>query len=83
MEHIDKLNTPVDKFKFIIHTICEEDDVFSVSPERIDDFRDDPDLPLIKEKINNLMNLMSEYQKNGNLDELMHKDIENDIWLLI
>ena len=46
-------------------------------------FKNDSDLPIIEEKMNNLVNLMTVMQKEGKLDELLEKDFETEIWQLI
>jgi len=46
-------------------------------------FPEDPDLPVIMEKLNNLMNLMTQELNNGNWKSFGERDFEDDIWFLI
>jgi hypothetical protein len=74
----------VEKFKKCIGNINEnEDGTFSADGAIYHFFSDDPDLPLLEKKLENLMKLIENENKNGNFDSFMSKEFETDIWPLI
>ena len=77
--------TLVEKFKMSIPTITQnENGTFSVNEGVMYHyFGKDPELPQIEQKVNNLMKLMEEENKKGNIESFMKRDIETDIWFLI
>ena len=46
-------------------------------------FADDSDLPIIKEKMDNLVKLLGEKNAAGELDAFMDLDFEEEIWEMI
>lgn len=77
--------TLVEKFKKSLTSISELEDgsFFYDEGSLYDNFLKDPDLPLIIEKLDNLMKLMKLENKKGTLDEFLDRDIETDIWHII
>lgn len=75
----------VEKFKMSTTVISEnEDGSFSVNKGVMYHyFLKDPDLPILEQKVNNLLKLMENENKKGKIDEFMERDIETDIWFLI
>jgi len=75
----------VEKVKLSLTNVVEnENGSFTFdSGSMYDLFLDDSDLPKIEEKLNNLMILMEEENKNGNLKSLLERDFESDIWNII
>lgn len=79
--------TLVEKVKWVASTIEIEDNqkkyqYFEDMMNNI--FSDDPELPIIKEKIDNLMSLLnSKTQNNDELEAFLDLDFETEIWNLI
>jgi len=46
-------------------------------------FNNDPDLPIIEQKMENLVSLMEKTKKDGKFEELLDKDFEDEIWDMI
>lgn len=82
---MDTQNLPlVEKFKLCIGNVNEnEDGTFSADGGIYHHFGQDPDLPLLEKKLENLMKLIEKEYKNDNLESFMTREIETDIWLLI
>lgn len=77
--------TLIEKFKMSIPTITEnEDGSFSINEGVMYHyFGNDSELPIIEQKVKNLLKLMEEENKKGNIDSFMERDIETDIWFHI
>lgn len=77
--------TILEKFKLSLTNISEkENGSFSFDTGVMyHSFLKDPDLPIIEEKIKNLILLMEKENKKGNIDSFMERDIETDLWFLI
>jgi hypothetical protein len=79
--------TLVEKVKWVASTIEIEDNqkkyqYFEDMMNNI--FSDDPELPIIKEKIDNLMSLLnSKTQNNDELEAFLDLDFETEIWKMI
>jgi hypothetical protein len=46
-------------------------------------FKDDPDLPTLRDKIQKIIKLMNSFQTKEEVDAFMDKDIENEIWEML
>ncbi len=48
-----------------------------------ENFKDDPDLPTLRDKIQKIIKLMNSFQTKEEVDAFMDKDIENEIWEML
>jgi len=67
----------MEKVKRLVFTLTVNGTYFNEMMESL--FSDDPDLPVIREKMNNLSNLV----KTKGMDNLLEMDFETEIWKLI
>ena len=67
----------MEKVKRLVFTLTVNGTYFNEMMESL--FSDDPDLPIIREKMNNLSNLV----KTKGMDNLLEMDFETEIWKLI
>jgi len=79
MELVEKV---VELVKYI--EFSDDGEHFVLSNELIDiTYAGDSDLPIIKEKLNNLVQLMTTELEEARYEELLDRDFETDIWFLI
>ena len=67
----------IKKVKQVVFTLNEDGSFFDEMMENI--YIDDPDLPKIREKMENLSNLI----KTKGLENLLNLDFEDEIWQMI